>query len=268
MWFCEMRCAYWHLWAWHPPVGVWIGVLGLLGVLVPLIRDLTKIGKREKALWTFVMFALLLLEIKSVYQDRNEHDREQAETRERETKSFEGIASGISSTVQQSQQHFDATMAKSEQLAELSQESLANITGGDSYAYIAEEIGLQGPPFQLSVWVKGKHGVRNLSAEMQTLPKVGEVKDNDSMMRQFKSMHGLPLGNGDFLPGINGISETVMPGRYVLTVISRNQLISEQLDIEQCSDGQWSEAIKLNGRPGKKENNTWTGRPGCHRPFD
>jgi hypothetical protein len=255
------------LWVWHPPVGVYIGILGFLGVVVTLARDPTKIGQREKAAWIFAMFALLMLEIKSVYQDRNEHDRQQAEARESETRNFQAIADGISITIQQSQQHFDATMEKSQQLMGLSQESLANITGGDSYAYIAAGLGQQ-PPFQLQVWVKGKHAVHNLAAEMQTLQIAGEVRDSDSIMRQMKSMHMLPLGNGDFLPGINGIGESVMPGRYALKVISRNQWISEEIDIAQCGDGRWSEAITMNGRPGKKENKTWTGRPGCHRPFD
>lgn len=65
------------LWRWYPPVGVFIAVLALLGVLVPLFRDLPKIGKREKAFWTFVMFALVGLEIRSIYLDRDAHDREQ-----------------------------------------------------------------------------------------------------------------------------------------------------------------------------------------------
>jgi len=60
---CSAICILRDWWLWHPPIGVWIGILGLLGVIVPLIRDLTKIGRREKAAWTFVMFALLLLEI-------------------------------------------------------------------------------------------------------------------------------------------------------------------------------------------------------------
>jgi len=37
-----------NMWHWHPPVGVWIGILGLLGVLVLLFRDLPAIGKSEK----------------------------------------------------------------------------------------------------------------------------------------------------------------------------------------------------------------------------
>lgn len=59
------------VWDWHPPVGVWIGFLALFGVLVPYFRD--KVGGCEKALWTFIFFGLLLLEMKSVYQDRNEN---------------------------------------------------------------------------------------------------------------------------------------------------------------------------------------------------
>jgi hypothetical protein len=110
MWFCGAQCAYWHIWAWHPPVGVWIGILGLLGVLVPLIRDPKDIGKREKALWTIILFLLLGLEFKSVYQDRDEHDAQQAEARDREIKSIATIADGINGSIQQSQEHFDATM--------------------------------------------------------------------------------------------------------------------------------------------------------------
>jgi hypothetical protein len=37
------------MWVWHPPVGVFIGVLAVLWVIVPLYRDLGKIGKLEKA---------------------------------------------------------------------------------------------------------------------------------------------------------------------------------------------------------------------------
>jgi hypothetical protein len=106
---CRVICILWGWWSWHPPVGVWIGVLGLVGVVVPLIRDLGKIGKREKAVWTIVMFVLLGLEIKSVYQDRNEHDKQQSEARDRETRSFESIANGIKGAIEESDRHFKVT---------------------------------------------------------------------------------------------------------------------------------------------------------------
>lgn len=139
----QLFYIWWELWERHPPVGVWIGVLGFLGVLAALIRDATKIGRREKAAWVFVMFALLLLEIKSVYQDRNEHDKEQAETRQRETNSFATIAEGINHTIEMSAQQFDATMKRSDSVIGLQRQSLNDLagtvktlTGDESYAYL------------------------------------------------------------------------------------------------------------------------------------
>jgi len=137
---CRMYCTLQFLWLWHPPVGVWIGVLGLLGVIVPLIRDLSKIGRREKAVWTLVMFVLLLLEIKSVYQDRNEHDREQSEARERETKSFETIASGVNNAITQSEKQFRETVAQQSRdfdaVMARAEINTSEITGGNSYIIV------------------------------------------------------------------------------------------------------------------------------------
>jgi hypothetical protein len=140
---CRVLCVLSDWWAIHPPVSVWIGVLGFLGVLLPLIRDISNIGKREKAIWTFVVFALLLLEIKSVYQDRNEHDQQQSEAREREAKSFETIALGITESIHRSDEHFQSTMQRSDaliantaRLVGLSEESIGNITGGNSFVYV------------------------------------------------------------------------------------------------------------------------------------
>lgn len=67
--------------SWYPPVGVFIARPGVLGVVVPLVRDLARMGKWEKAFWTVVMFALMGLEIRSIYLDRNAHDIEQAKAR-------------------------------------------------------------------------------------------------------------------------------------------------------------------------------------------
>jgi hypothetical protein len=101
-------------WPWLPPVGISIALLGLLGVIVPLIRDLQKIRRREKSIWTLVFFVLLLAEIKAVYQDRNEHDREQREVRERSEQNFQNIAQGIRDSIKQSDDHFKTTLQQGE----------------------------------------------------------------------------------------------------------------------------------------------------------
>jgi len=207
MWFCGAQCAYWNVWAWHPPVGVWIGILGLLGVLVPLIRDLNKISEREKALWTVVLFALLLLELKSVYQDRNEHDQQQAEARERETTSFESIANRIEGAIQQSQTHFAATMQKSDAIMGRVGDSIKAQTGGDSFAFItftAEPaqafemhwnslLAPRGEPyFLVSVTSHGKYPLRGTQAIMM---------DDESRLAAMREYNKHP--SGDWIKAIN-----------------------------------------------------------------
>lgn len=113
-------------WGSYPPIGVFIAILALLGVVVPLFRDLTKIGRREKAIWTFLMFALVLLEIRSIYLDRDAHDKEQAAAREEQLKQFGEIAKGINATIDKSQMQFDATMARIETTLKTSEETLNN----------------------------------------------------------------------------------------------------------------------------------------------
>lgn len=82
----------------HLPVGVFIAVLALLGVVVPLLRE--KIGKWEKALWTSLMFTLLLLELNSIRVDH--HDQEV--TRDQQNERFSKIAEGLKTSLAQSEQ--------------------------------------------------------------------------------------------------------------------------------------------------------------------
>ena len=115
-----------YAWHWYPPVGVFIAILALLGVLVPLFRDLAKIGKREKAVWTSVMFALVGLEIRSIYLDREVHDKEQAVARAEQLKQFSEIAKGIDTTIDNSQKQFDATIGRINTTLQTSERTLKN----------------------------------------------------------------------------------------------------------------------------------------------
>lgn len=111
---------------WYPPVGFFIAILGLLGVLVPLFRDLAKIGPREKAIWTLVMFLLVGLEFRSLYLDRADHDQKEAAAREMQLKGFEKIGNGIESAIQKNQEEFDTTMARIETTLKTSEKTLRN----------------------------------------------------------------------------------------------------------------------------------------------
>jgi len=151
-----------HLWAWHAPIGAWIGILGLLGVVVPLTRDPTKMGKGEKALWTAVMFVLLGLELKTVYQDRREHDEEQAKARSEQIAQFNRIADRINQTTDASERQFEATMARSDRIMGRTNEVLVDVTGGNSFAYVSPQ-NFSGDQFPGVVWNNGEQALVGLT---------------------------------------------------------------------------------------------------------
>jgi uncharacterized membrane protein len=80
-------------WSEHPPVGVYIAILALLGAGVPLIRK--DISTEERALWTGLMLILMVLEITSIYKEQHKHDQEEAAARALELNGFRSIAEGI-----------------------------------------------------------------------------------------------------------------------------------------------------------------------------
>jgi hypothetical protein len=240
--------------------GLAIGVLGA-GAVVLSVRanDMTT---WEKTGWICVAFLLLVAEVRALYRDREEQNATFISARLAEDRNFGQIANGIDATIAGAQKQFEETMKRSNALLGISRESLDNITGGDSYTFVAAAIG-PGPPFPLAVWVKGKHGVHDVSASIQQ--RFGE--EPGSIRRQIESMRGLQLGSNEFLPGVTLTKEVVSPGRYFVSVITRNGSVSEEIDIARCSDGMWNEAIRMNGAPGRRENKIWNGRPGCHAPF-
>lgn len=115
---------------WYPPVGTFIAILALIGTLVPFFRDTARMGKGEKALWTFVVLALVFLEIRSIYKDRTAAELREQAARDAQLKGFNEIANGIKASVKASQDQFNAT-------AEKLSANLDTLTGGLSYCYMS-----------------------------------------------------------------------------------------------------------------------------------
>ena len=123
------------------------------------------------------MFAFLLLEIKSVYQDRSEHDTEQRLARERSERNFQMIADGIFETIKKSEQQFATMMQKSEAIMSGVGDSVRAQTGGDSFAYITftpEPANIRigpfppapGPRLLVAITSHGKYPLRETHATM------------------------------------------------------------------------------------------------------
>jgi hypothetical protein len=84
---------------WHPPVGICIGTLAVVGVFVPFFWD--KIDARKKAFCICYFLVFLLVEIRSIVDDRKENQSQ-----------FENTASALTKIISQA-------------------------TGGTSYIYFA-----------------------------------------------------------------------------------------------------------------------------------
>jgi hypothetical protein len=150
------------MWGWYPPVGVFIGVLGLLGIVVPLFRDIAKIGKWERALWTFVFFALVLLELRSIYHDRDKHDEEQAKASAEQLEGFQKVGKDIERAIAESNRNFNTTIGRTNAILE-------NITGGISFPYAVPQVAVV--PMPLIVWDKGNNQLSGVSI------KIGRMSD-------------------------------------------------------------------------------------------
>ena len=96
---CRTICILRDIWAWYPPVGVFIGMLAAVSVALPFLREMKGMGKQERALWTLLMFALVFLEFKSIYQERATHEKEQEKARAEQLSQFSSIAGRIDKSI-------------------------------------------------------------------------------------------------------------------------------------------------------------------------
>ncbi len=132
----------------HIPVGVYIGIMGLLAAAVTL-RD--KQSVYEKAVWILVLTCLMGAEIRNLYTA----DKEQAATfgsisdslkatkvgLEAAANRLNGISGDINDAAGESKNQFSETMSKVGRLTSLTSQNLEQLTGGDEYAYV-----IVGPP--------------------------------------------------------------------------------------------------------------------------
>jgi hypothetical protein len=119
---------------WWPSVpGLAIGLLGFAAATMAL-EHLTK---PERAIWIAIIFALFVLESHSIIQDRNEHDKQQAQATEQEEQNFKVIANEITEAMRRSDRNFEQTMMRSDRIIAEVGESIKTETGGDSFAFVS-----------------------------------------------------------------------------------------------------------------------------------
>jgi hypothetical protein len=220
----------------HPPIGVYVAVLGLAAAAVTL-RD--QPDKWEKAAWIFLMFSLACLEIANLYRDRDEHDREASELRQTEKAYFE-------KTVNQ-------------------------ITGGPSYAVvtpIAASV-TEPPVFRMAVGI-GKNGERyslsNVRLSIQKLP-VAHEGTKEQLLDILAGRGQPPVWQGSIDPEsstllptfINIAPPMIGTASYAINVYANNKPTVETLRVRFNQDNKhWEYAFKVIralkiGGPGKPD---------------
>jgi len=253
-WFCM------HWWPIIP--GVSIGFLALAAVIMAVRAD--NFTGAEKAVWVALGMVLCFVELRTIYGDRDEHDRLQSEIRRQDNEHFEKIVGDLEMSEKHREEEFTSTLARSDALMlaaakimGLSEESAGNLTGGDSFVYF--RFFPSGNPNVTNVLAThhGRYMIANVGAR---------IVDMDKFRAAIPSHDPKALSAADVtsmkLPALNPNSLTSMRMGYSLsgtdhhnfTVFFSNGYKSWTEDLrERYVNGAWSCAIRvIQEQPGKK----------------
>lgn len=143
-----------------PPPNYAIALLGALAVVIVVVLP-REPSKGQKVAWIAAAFGLMFLEMWAVSNDRKQQNS-----------NFQAIVDGLKGSIDQSQIQFRATMQEAEQImqttqqvGQLAQKNLENLTGGNSFAYVAPQ-NFSGDQFPGVVW---NHGDQPLTGVTLTI---------------------------------------------------------------------------------------------------
>jgi hypothetical protein len=183
---------------WHLSIGMFIGVLGFLGVIVPLVRE--HIGRREKAVWVGVLAVLLFFELRSIHLDQVQHDREQAFAHCEQLQSFNQIAAALGTSIADSQAQFDATMGKINGVAD-------NLSGGASFAYILPQPVPNATGYSANVFNDGNQMLTGVTVRIARV--TGERGKPEEYWLDSGAIHAIPVNT------VGPHSHVLMPDYWI-----------------------------------------------------
>lgn len=250
------------LWQWHPPIGVFIALLAIVGVLVPWFRG--EVSKREKAFWTFLMFLFVGLEIRTIYLDQDQHDREQTLARCQQLESFQKIAAGIDTAISNSSTQFAATMTNMGEVLTKQDATLTQTMGGTNYpmflaTFPTDPASKEMPVFVITPGKSWSHGHVPTSEETAPLADVTvDIMENPAKVREMTTsemdslMHPTHYNLGTLtVPGMFTAPFKLQKGkRYTLQITTRRGEFREDIYIDQDASavGGWKESWCMYGR--------------------
>ena len=232
---------------WYPPVGIFIAILGVVGIVVPLVRDLAKMSKWEKAGWTAVMFILMGLEIRSIYLDRKAHDLEQKNARAELLQNFKDVGDGIKKEIDTSQTEFAATMKRSDTILGGVGENIKIANGGDIYAYIRMSPTNGG--FDLYIIQDGNYHLLDANGRITDLDKfdvavkAGQLMDRSKYEVALNPMPLLYRGRA-VIVGTLPVPADSDYKRFNISLFARNGIFEELYRLKRVN-GSWTSAMAV-----------------------
>jgi hypothetical protein len=101
------------------------------------------------------MFGLLFVETGAIHKDRADNELKQAQADKELKTNFHDIGEGIRASISESDRNFKETIGRTNQV-------LANITGGDSFAYVSPQ-NFSGDQFVGVIWNNGEQALLGLT---------------------------------------------------------------------------------------------------------
>ena len=156
---CVVACLFGLQW-WPAVPGVAIGFLGVAAAIMAVRAE--HFTPWEGAIWIAISFALFVVEIRVIYNDRAEHDAQQAEMRTRENEARQKEADSFAALLKEGHSLFGAT----QQVEALTKKNLENITGGESFAIVTPQVWSGLVPIPLSIRNYGKQTITGVTVGM------------------------------------------------------------------------------------------------------
>jgi hypothetical protein len=140
-------------WVWHvPPSNYSLIAMAVVAGLMALRQEMSG---WERSVWAMILIVFAIIEIGAINHDNAIRDAAQRQALQEEREHFGNIRDDIKQAIQQSQQQFTETMARSDAITKGLTEAIELETGGNSYILFAI-----GDPF-LMRGVSGSHFARN-----------------------------------------------------------------------------------------------------------
>ncbi len=228
-----------------PPIGVYMGGLACLAAIVTIWPPQSS---WSKAAWMLVFFAMFGLEIHTLYKDRETNQSQQRAARKESNDAFKSIADGLKIAITENQRAFDATMSRMKGLGEISAENLAQQTGGKTFCfYLASALPESDGSHALTLFVTGKHVMKNLAAEYYAEPT-----PNSTPQEAYSSflLRKMIIPGRDVLPGAHMSDVHLNPGAYQFNFWAVNGWIQQSLKFKKVGTHGLSQSISVR-RDGK-----------------